>query len=181
MLRCSINQAIKASDTLNAYPCGYDHTPSPMASCIPIEAALVLKVAQGHLVAVAVTVEMEHTIAFVGDAKGHLHKVFVKPSGEAEQYATLVIEPNAAVNSDLVFDREQKHLYVTTQLKCVQLQLEEGNQILIAVILLIIGLEDDGKGALVLKLPVSECSKYTDCQSCLVARDPYCGWCILQG
>ncbi|XP_048462279.1 plexin-B1 isoform X1 [Rhincodon typus] len=138
------------SDTLNAYPCGYDHTPSPMASCIPIEAALVLKVAQGHLVAVAVTVEMEHTIAFVGDAKGHLHKVFVKPSGEAEQYATLVIEPNAAVNSDLVFDREQKHLYVTTQLK-------------------------------VLKLPVSECSKYTDCQSCLVARDPYCGWCILQG
>ncbi|XP_078399398.1 plexin-B1-like isoform X1 [Cetorhinus maximus] len=138
------------SDTLNAYPCGYDHTPSPMASRIPIEASLVLKVAQGCLVAVAVTVEMEHTIAFIGDAKGHLHKVFVKPSGEAEQYTTLTIQPNAAVNSDLVFDGEQKHLYVTTQLK-------------------------------VLKLPVSECSEYTDCQSCLVARDPYCGWCILQG
>ncbi|XP_067908086.1 plexin-B1 isoform X1 [Heterodontus francisci] len=138
------------SDTLNAYPCGYDHTPSPMASRIPIEAALVLKVAQGRLVAVAVTVEMEHTIAFVGDTKGHLHKVFVKPSGEAEQYSTLSIQPNAAVNSDLVFDREQKHLYVTTQLKVV-------------------------------KLPVSECSEYPDCQSCLVARDPYCGWCILEG
>ncbi|XP_060691428.1 plexin-B1 isoform X2 [Hemiscyllium ocellatum] len=138
------------SDTLNAYPCGYDHTPSPMASRIPIEAALVLKVVQGHLVAVAVTVEMEHTIVFLGDAKGRLHKVFVKPPGEAEQYATVTIQPNAAVNSDLVFDREQKHLYVTTQLK-------------------------------VLKLPVSECFAYTDCQSCLVARDPYCGWCILQG
>ncbi|XP_067854633.1 plexin-B1-like isoform X2 [Heptranchias perlo] len=138
------------SDTLNAYPCGYDHTPSPMASRIPVEAALVLKVAQERLVAVAVTVEMEHTIAFVGDNQGQLHKVFVKPSGEAEQYSTLTIQPNTAVNSDLVFDREQKHLYVTTQLK-------------------------------VLKLPVSECSEYTDCQSCLAARDPYCGWCILQG
>ncbi|XP_078065963.1 plexin-B1 isoform X2 [Mustelus asterias] len=138
------------SDTLNAYPCGYDHTPSPMASRIPVEASLVLKVAEGRLVAVAVTVEMEHTIVFVGDAKGHLHKVFVKPSGEAERYSTLLIQSNAVVNSDLVFDSEQKHLYVTTQLK-------------------------------VLKLPVSECSEHLDCQSCLVPRDPYCGWCILQG
>ncbi|XP_072328918.1 plexin-B1 isoform X2 [Scyliorhinus torazame] len=137
-------------DTLNAYPCGYDHTPSPMASRIPIEASLVLQVVQGHLVAVVVTVEMEHTIVFMGDAKGHLHKVFVKPSGEAERYSTLTIQSNTAINTDLAFDSEQKHLYVTTPLK-------------------------------VLKLPVSECSEYVDCQSCLVARDPYCGWCILQG
>ncbi|XP_062923728.1 plexin-B1 isoform X1 [Mobula hypostoma] len=138
------------SDTLNAYPCGYDHTPSPMASRIPIEASLVLKVAQGRLVAVAVTVEMEHTIAFVGDDKGYLHKVFVKPSGNVERYATLTIQPNAAISGDLAFDRGQENLYVTTPLK-------------------------------VLKLPVSECSEYTDCQSCLMTRDPYCGWCILQG
>ncbi|XP_051873226.1 plexin-B1 isoform X3 [Pristis pectinata] len=138
------------SDTLNAYPCGYDHTPSPMASRIPIEASLVLKVAQGRLVAVAVTVEMEHTIAFVGDDKGYLHKVFVKPSGNVEQYATLTIQPNVAISGDLAFDRDQEYLYITTPLK-------------------------------VLKLPVSECSEYTDCQSCLLARDPYCGWCILQG
>ncbi|XP_072136979.1 plexin-B1 isoform X4 [Mobula birostris] len=138
------------SDTLNAYPCGYDHTPSPMASRIPIEASLVLKVAQGRLVAVAVTVEMEHTIAFVGDDKGYLHKVFVKPSGNVERYATLTIQPNAAISGDLAFDRGQENLYVTTPLK-------------------------------VLKLPVSECSEYADCQSCLMTRDPYCGWCILQG
>ncbi|XP_059800740.1 plexin-B1 isoform X3 [Hypanus sabinus] len=138
------------SDTLNAYPCGYDHTPSPMASRIPIEASLVLKVAQGRLVAVAVTVEMEHTIAFVGDDKGYLHKVFVKPSGNVERYATLTIHPNVAISGDLAFDRDQENLYVTTPMK-------------------------------VLKLPVSECSEYADCQSCLMARDPYCGWCILQG
>ncbi|XP_069792806.1 plexin-B1-like isoform X2 [Narcine bancroftii] len=138
------------SDTLNAYPCGYDHTPSPMASRNPIDASLVLKVAQARLVAVAVTVEMEHTIVFVGDDEGYLHKVFVKPSGSVEQYATLTIQPNAAISGDLAFDRDQEYLYVTTPMK-------------------------------VLKLPVSECSEYTDCQSCMVARDPYCGWCILQG
>ncbi|XP_032893020.1 plexin-B1 [Amblyraja radiata] len=138
------------SDTLNAYPCGYDHTPSPIASHIPIEASLVLKVAQGRLVAVAVTVEMEHTVAFVGDDKGNLHKVFVMPSGKVEQYATLTIQPNVPINGDLVFDRDEDYLYVTTPLK-------------------------------VLKLPVSECSKKTDCLSCLQAKDPYCGWCILQG
>ncbi|XP_038668383.1 plexin-B1 isoform X2 [Scyliorhinus canicula] len=137
-------------DTLNAYPCGYDHTPSPMASRIPIETPLVFEVVQGHLVAVVVTVEMEHTIVFMGDAKGHLHKVFVKSSGEAERYSTRTIQSNTAINTDLAFDSEQKHLYITTPLK-------------------------------VLKLPVSECSEYLDCQSCLVARDPYCGWCILQG
>uniref|UniRef100_A0A4W3JWS2 Plexin B1 n=1 Tax=Callorhinchus milii TaxID=7868 RepID=A0A4W3JWS2_CALMI len=138
------------SDTLSAYPCGYDHTPSPMASHIPITVRPVLTMARVRLVAVAISVEMEHTIAFLGDSKGLLHKVSVRGGGCAEWYSRLEIQPNAAVNGDLAFDRERAHLYVTTRSQVV-------------------------------RLPLSECPQHPDCASCLAARDPYCGWCILQG
>lgn len=31
------------------------------------------------------------------------------------------------------------------------------------------------------KRPVAECDKHTDCTSCLAVKDPYCGWCVLDG
>ncbi|XP_067396565.1 plexin-B1 isoform X2 [Emydura macquarii macquarii] len=138
------------ADTLDAYPCGSDHTPSPMASRVPLETAPLLEKPEAHLTAVAVNVEDGHTIAFLGDSRGQLHKVYLGAMGDANTYASLVIHLNSMVSGDLLFDQLQQHLYVMTQ-------------------------------SMVVKVPILECSQYLDCESCLTLKDPYCGWCVLQG
>lgn len=62
-------------NTLEAYPCGSDHTPSPMASRVAVEVETILDSPSAQLTAVAVSVRPGHTIAFLGDSKGNLHKV----------------------------------------------------------------------------------------------------------
>nr|XP_009506679.1 PREDICTED: plexin-B1 isoform X2 [Phalacrocorax carbo] len=138
------------ADTLYAYPCGSDHTPSPMASRVPLEAAPLLEKREARLTAVAVNVEDGHTIAFLGDSRGRLHKVYLGAMGDAHIYASLTIQLNSMVSGDLLFDQLQEHLFVMTQ-------------------------------SMVVKVPILECSLYLDCESCLALKDPYCGWCVLQG
>ncbi|KAM4611051.1 plexin-B1 [Polymixia lowei] len=138
------------TNTLKAYPCGSDHTPSPMASRVPLEAEAVLDSPAARLTAVAVSVREGHSIAFLGDSKGKLHKVFLGPGGQVELYASATIEPDSPINSDLLLDQTGAHIYIMTS-------------------------------TAVEKRPVAECGEHLDCQSCLSARDPYCGWCVLEG
>ncbi|XP_054585691.1 plexin-B1 [Eptesicus fuscus] len=102
-------------DTLDAYPCGSDHTPSPMASRVPLGATPVLEWPGVQLTAVAVTVEDGHTIAFLGDSQGQLHRVFLGPGGDGHPYSTQSIQPGSAVSRDLTFDGAFEHLYAMTQ------------------------------------------------------------------
>uniref|UniRef100_A0A3B3UAL3 Plexin-B1 n=1 Tax=Poecilia latipinna TaxID=48699 RepID=A0A3B3UAL3_9TELE len=137
-------------NTLIAYPCGSDHTPSPMASKVPLEAKAVWQTSAARLTAVAVSVREGHSIAFLGDAKGNLHKVYLGRDGTVEVYANSTIQPNSPINSDLLLDDRGSHIYIMTK-------------------------------TTVEKRPVAECGDHLDCQSCLSARDPYCGWCVLEG
>uniref|UniRef100_A0A8B9C8R6 Plexin-B1 n=1 Tax=Anser brachyrhynchus TaxID=132585 RepID=A0A8B9C8R6_9AVES len=102
-------------DTLYAYPCGSDHTPSPMASRVPLEAAPLLEKTDARLTAVAVNVEDGHTIVFLGDSRGRLHKVYLGAMGDAHIYASLPIQLNSVVSGDLLFDQLQENLFVMTQ------------------------------------------------------------------
>ncbi|KAM6169751.1 plexin-B1 [Rhynchocyon petersi] len=102
-------------DTLDAYPCGSDHTPSPMASRIPLEATPVLEWPGVQLTAVAVTMEDGHTIAFLGDSQGQLHRVYLGPGSDGQPYSTQSIQQGSAVSRDLTFDGAFEHLYVMTQ------------------------------------------------------------------
>ncbi|XP_062250471.1 plexin-B1 [Platichthys flesus] len=144
------NCANLPENTLDAYPCGSDHTPSPMASRIPVEAETILDSPSARLTAVSVSVRAGHTIAFLGDSKGNLHKVFLGPNGEVEEYSVITIQPNAAISSDLILDQKEEHLFIMTH-------------------------------NMLQKRPVAECQQHPDCYSCLLAHDPYCGWCVLEG
>ncbi|OCT85892.1 plexin-B1 [Xenopus laevis] len=138
------------SDTLDAYPCGSDHTPSPMASKDPLEATPLFESDATRFTAIAVHVEGEHTIAFIGDSRGHLNKVYLGGDQNTEHYSSVDTKSNSAVLPDLLFDQAERYLYILTQ-------------------------------STVMKVPLSECSTFTDCDSCLSAGDPYCGWCVLHG
>ncbi|RXN24922.1 plexin-B1-like isoform X1 [Labeo rohita] len=144
------NCANLPENTLDAYPCGSDHTPSPMASRVLVKAEPIFDSPSVRLTAVAVSVREEHTIAFLGDSQGNLHKVFLGPNGEVEEYAVISIHPSAPISRELRLDHQEKHLYILTS-------------------------------NMLEKRPVAECEKHFDCQSCLLAHDPYCGWCVLEG
>uniref|UniRef100_A0A3P9I978 Plexin B3 n=1 Tax=Oryzias latipes TaxID=8090 RepID=A0A3P9I978_ORYLA len=132
-------------DSLSEYPCGGEHTPSPIASAVALPATPTVTMLT-LLTAVAVATEAGHTIAFLGDVKGQLHKVFVRPDWSGDLYGSLAVD-SGAVGADLLLDVSQQYLYVLT---------------------------ND-------QVPVSSCERQTDCSSCLSVRDPYCGWCVLEG
>ncbi|XP_062872250.1 plexin-B1 [Trichomycterus rosablanca] len=140
------------TNTLKTYPCGADHTPSPMASREPEKATAVLERQSARFTAVAVSVREGHSIAYLGDYEGYLHKVFLGKwnTSEVKTYSSLSIHPGSAINRDLLLDSSQRYLYIMTS-------------------------------SMVEKRPVAECDIHTNCQSCLAARDPYCGWCVLEG
>ncbi|XP_056253566.1 plexin-B1 isoform X2 [Seriola aureovittata] len=144
------NCANLPENTLDAYPCGSDHTPSPMASRIAVEAETILDSPSARLTAVSISVRAGHTIAFLGDSKGNLHKVFLGPNGEVEEYSVIAIQQNAAISADLILDQKEEHLFIMTH-------------------------------TMLQKRPVAECQQHPDCHSCLLAHDPYCGWCVLEG
>uniref|UniRef100_A0AAQ6AQJ1 Sema domain-containing protein n=1 Tax=Amphiprion ocellaris TaxID=80972 RepID=A0AAQ6AQJ1_AMPOC len=126
-------------DLLENYKCGADFLPSPLASkprfALKVNPALTKS---GLLTSVAVAVENDHTIAFLGNNQGEVFKV------------ELSLDLGEKVNKNLFFDLGHSHLYITTEKK-------------------------------ITKVPVQTCLQKKDCQSCVELRDPYCGWCVLEG
>ncbi|XP_072285568.1 plexin-B3 isoform X2 [Pyxicephalus adspersus] len=136
------------SDSPQNFPCGGDHTPSPIASRVPVTESPLLTY-DASLTAVAALAVDSNTVVFLGDSRGYIHKVFVS-SGSGQNYSTLSVAVGSPVSPDLILDRDEKNLYVMTESQ-------------------------------VSKLQVAECSRSSTCDECVRAKDPFCGWCVLQG
>ncbi|XP_027131388.1 plexin-B3 isoform X2 [Larimichthys crocea] len=135
--------------SLLEYPCGGEHTPNPIASAVPLQATPTFT-STTQLTAVTTATEAGHTIAFLGDREGQLHKVLVSSDWSGDLYGSLLVDSERGISADLLLDNQQQHVYVLTSSNLS-------------------------------KVPVSSCERQTDCQSCLAVRDPYCGWCVLEG
>ncbi|XP_014850853.1 PREDICTED: plexin-B2-like isoform X2 [Poecilia mexicana] len=138
------------SGTRGMEKCGAEHLPSPLAS--KAEFALVAEPSWTHgrhLTAVAVAVEMDHAVAFLGTVDGQVLKLHL--SAQPKVYGQpLSSTSRHKVNKNLLFDSSLQHLYITTDKK-------------------------------ITKVPVQTCHLMTDCHSCVQVKDPYCGWCVLEG
>ncbi|KAJ8245698.1 hypothetical protein GJAV_G00273530 [Gymnothorax javanicus] len=149
----SQNSAICGSpkpDRAKNFPCGADFLTSPLAStkafALHVEP---LHKRRGLLTAVAVSVENEHTVAFLGTSKGEVYKVHLS-SAPTEYGSGLGDAAGSSVNKDLFFDATRDHIYITTERK-------------------------------ISKVAVQTCELQTSCRTCMEERDPYCGWCVLEG
>lgn len=109
-------------DQVEAYPCSGEHLPYPIASRKGINAMPLLKY-NTNLSAIAVMVENNNTIAFLGNIIGNIHKVFLDK--RAEEYQTISMNSSSQVNSDLVFDAKRDHLYVVTGKQITRLPVQE--------------------------------------------------------
>uniref|UniRef100_A0A7N6AER8 Plexin-B1 n=1 Tax=Anabas testudineus TaxID=64144 RepID=A0A7N6AER8_ANATE len=132
--------------SLLEYTCGGEHTPNPIASAVPVQATPTF-ISTTQLTAVITATEAGHTIAFLGDKEGQLHKVLVRPDGSGDQYGNVMVDRGSVVSADLLLHSSQQHIYVLTNSR----------------------------------VSLSTCFNDADCQSCLSVRDPYCGWCVLEG
>uniref|UniRef100_A0A672PUM3 Plexin-B1 n=1 Tax=Sinocyclocheilus grahami TaxID=75366 RepID=A0A672PUM3_SINGR len=128
-------------DSLNEYPCGGEHTPSPIASAIALEATPAFTWTP-PITAVTTATEVGHTIVLLGDKNGRLHKVFLHANGTVASSCILSVSNSRTV------------LRASDLCVCV---------------------------FQVTKLHVAQCEKHLDCHTCLSNRDPYCGWCSLEG
>ncbi|XP_029975056.1 plexin-B1-like isoform X2 [Salarias fasciatus] len=100
-------------DSLSEYPCGGEHTPNPIASAVPLPATPTVT-STTQLTAVATATEAGHTIAFLGDKDGRLHKVLVRPDWSGVLYGSVNVDAGNAVGADLLLDESQRHVYALT-------------------------------------------------------------------
>ncbi|KAI1882309.1 hypothetical protein AGOR_G00249350 [Albula goreensis] len=106
-------------------PCGADFLTSPLASTpeFALKAPAVHE-KKGLLTAVAVAVENDHTVAFLGTSKGEVYRVHLSSTSVA--YGSVLGESTgSSVNKNLFFDTSQNYLYITTAQKITKLPVQE--------------------------------------------------------
>ncbi|OCT89064.1 plexin-B2 [Xenopus laevis] len=118
-LSCRTSQA----DSASKYSCGSEHLPYPLECKEGVSKSSVLIREKNPYSSVAIAVENEHTIAFLGTAEGKLVKAFI--GDHSYEYRSLSIDTSSAVKNGMVFDIDQKHLYVMTKKKAYKVPVQD--------------------------------------------------------
>uniref|UniRef100_A0A673LBE4 Plexin-B2-like n=1 Tax=Sinocyclocheilus rhinocerous TaxID=307959 RepID=A0A673LBE4_9TELE len=137
---CYVGEVLEDEKPKTGYKCGAEFLPSPLAS--KPEYALAVKpifTRNDMLTAVAVAVENEHTVAFLGTSGADVLKVSPIPGSGVGNPQNL---------------QSQMHHLLSILNKLTNWHF---------------------------KVPVQACEQRHDCHSCVSLRDPYCGWCVLEG
>ncbi|XP_062339589.1 plexin-B2-like [Osmerus eperlanus] len=118
----------KNEDMASKYRCGAEFLPSPLAS--KSEFALTSDPAysrKGHLTAVAVAVETEHAVAFLGTGEGEVLKLHL--SSRPEVYGRTPSDGTGGrVNKNLLLSSDLTHLYVATERKISKVPVQACNR-----------------------------------------------------
>uniref|UniRef100_A0A672PT81 Plexin-B1 n=1 Tax=Sinocyclocheilus grahami TaxID=75366 RepID=A0A672PT81_SINGR len=142
-------------DSLNEYPCGGEHTPSPIASAIALEATPAFTWTP-PITAVTTATEVGHTIVLLGDKNGRLNCRWICLGSQSESEIVFTLFAHAKVASSCILSVSNSRTVLRASDLCVCV-------------------------FQVTKLHVAQCEKHLDCHTCLSNRDPYCGWCSLEG
>uniref|UniRef100_A0AAQ4QV68 Sema domain-containing protein n=1 Tax=Gasterosteus aculeatus aculeatus TaxID=481459 RepID=A0AAQ4QV68_GASAC len=141
----------KNKNPVSGGACGAEYLPSPLASKAEFALTAEPLLAREGHMT-AVAVAVENGHAVAFLGTANGEVLKVHLSGHAEVYGQAQGDVTGEkVNKNLLFDPRLQHLYVTTEKKVRLL------------------------------VPVQACHLKTDCESCVSMKDPYCGWCVLEG
>lgn len=100
-----------------------------------------------QLTAVAATQTSGTTVVFVGTNDGCVKKLVVESGNSAVEFDYIEVQENSTVNADMHFDLQETNLYVMTKFHVAKIKVH------------------------------GDCAVFSDCNKCVGAKDPYCGWC----
>ena len=92
---------------------------------ITVTAALTLKT---MVSSITVAVAHDYTVGFIGTQDGHIIKVAIESQTSANKYDDVIVENQAKIHEDMVFDQDEKHLFVMTDKKIYKLALQDCSQ-----------------------------------------------------
>ncbi|XP_030856005.1 plexin-B1 isoform X2 [Strongylocentrotus purpuratus] len=123
----------------------------------PLSASPIFTIPDVICTSIVTTIERQHTVAFMGDTQGYLHKVNIVNSSFGYVYENVPLE-SGSVLQDIFLDESTEQITLATS---------------------------SDQGSQILTLDLTNCTQYQTCNECIGgnggnAGDPYCGWCTLE-
>ncbi|XP_030839436.1 plexin-B3-like [Strongylocentrotus purpuratus] len=124
---------------------------------VPLSTSPIITIPDVIPTSIVTTIERHHTVAFIGDTQGYLHKLNIVNGSFGYVYEDVFVG-GGSVLQEIFLDESKERLTLATS---------------------------SDQGSQVLTLELVNCSQYQSCVECIGEDggndgDPYCGWCTLE-